>query len=104
MRSPSMPPRRAKHSADPALDVCATTGGRRRSIERGENILARDALRGGHLAEDGVKSADAQRLVVWNRKAVMLRGLGLQNDVAADLVDLPVSPAGAQDARQITAA
>jgi hypothetical protein len=28
----------------------------------------------------------------------------LQNDVAADLVDLLVSPAGAQDARQITAA
>src|ERR1700730_2495129 len=106
MRLRSMRRRQAKHSADPdqeALDVCATTGGRRRSIERGENILARDALRGGHLAEDGIKSADAQRLVVRNREAVMLRGLRLQDDVATDLVDLTVSPPGAQDPRQITA-
>jgi hypothetical protein len=58
MRSRSMRRRRVKDWADPdqeALDVCATTGGRRRSIERGENILARDALRGGYLAEDGLR-------------------------------------------------
>ena len=73
------------------------------SIQRGEKILARDALRGGHLAQDGVKSADAQRLVVRNREAVMLRGLRLQDDVATDLVDLTVSPPGAQDPHQITA-
>lgn len=43
------------------------------STQRGENILARDALRGGHLAQDGVESADSQRLMIWNRQAVMLR-------------------------------
>ena len=30
-----------------------------RSTQRGENILTRAPLRGGYLAEDGVKSADA---------------------------------------------
>ncbi len=33
----------------------------------------------------------------------MLRRLGLQNDVAADLVDLRVSPPGAKDSGQIAA-
>jgi hypothetical protein len=48
-------------------------------------ILARDALRsGGHWAQDGAESADAQRIVVWNREAVMLRGLRLQDNVATD--------------------
>ena len=62
-----------------------------------------DALVGGHLAQDRAESADAQRSVVWNREAVMLRGLRLQDDVAADLVDLSVIPPGAKDTCQFTA-
>lgn len=60
-------------------------------------FLTREALYGGHLAQDSVRRADAQRPVVRKREAVMLRRLLMQDDVATDLVDPPIGPSFARN-------
>ena len=93
-----------KQNAAPGKREAATSAAKKEGgLQRGEDVFAGDALGGGDLAQDGVEGADAQRLVVGNRQPVMARRLGLQNDMAADLVDLLVGPPGAQDVRQIAA-
>lgn len=47
-----------------------------RPSERGEDVLARDTLGDSDLAQDGVERADAQRLVIGHRDAVM-RGVSV---------------------------
>ena len=50
-------------------------------LQRGEDCLAGGALGGGDLAQDGVKRAESERLVIGHRDAVMFGRLRLQNDV-----------------------
>ena len=61
-------------------------------LERSDNVFTRDVLGLRHRTQDGIKCANAQRAMVGHCHPVMLRRFGLQNDVAADLVDLAITP------------
>ena len=50
----------------------------------------------GNGSKDAVERTDPQCLVCWNGHAVRRRFLRLQDDMAADLVDLNVSPPAAE--------
>lgn len=56
-----------------------------------QNIFLRQTLDLGHGAQDGVKRADAQRIVVGDSQPMVARGIGLQDDMAAFLIDPPIA-------------
>ena len=58
--------------------------------ERRDDRFARDALVICHGPEQGVESADTEKVVIRNRDALMRWLLCLKDDVAAGFVDLPV--------------
>ncbi len=61
-------------------------------------------LLGGHyFVQDGVEGAEAKRLVVGGRNAVVTGRVGLQNDVAADLVDFNITPIATEHRHEVAA-
>jgi hypothetical protein len=73
--------------------------GHRRGLEGGEDCFARYAPGQRDLAQKGVERAEAQRLVVRNRNAVVSGCLGLQNDVTADTIHLTVRLSSTENSR-----
>lgn len=67
----------------------------------GENLFLGDALVGGDQSQDRIQCPDTQKSVGGNRHPLMARILGLQDHVAADLVDDRVAPMLAQVLRKI---
>jgi hypothetical protein len=63
-----------------------------RQSKLGHNLLARNALGFCHGAQDRVQRADSQLIMNRYRDAVSNRRIGLKNNMAADLVDLPIAP------------
>src|ERR1019366_1793177 len=57
-----------------------------------------------HGAHNAVQRADAQWIVVWNRKPLMRRRVRLQDNVAAFLMHHAILPVPAQDSDQLRAA
>jgi len=58
-----------------------------------EDSFLGDALVCGNTGENRVQRSNSERRVLWNRDAVRLRLLGLQDDVAANLMDFHIIPA-----------
>jgi hypothetical protein len=58
----------------------------------------------GYGSENGVERANAERFVVRNRQPLMTWGIGLQNDVAAFLVQNLIIPIAAERFNQFRAA
>src|SRR5450759_1058702 len=69
-----------------------------------QQLLPFRAFVDAHGAHDAVQRADAQWIVVWNRKPLMRWRVGLQNDVAAFLMHHAILPVAAQDSDQLRAA
>ena len=46
----------------------------------------------GYGLEDAVQGADTERRMCWNHDPVVTWHLGLENDMAADLMDKRISP------------
>ena len=74
------------------------------STEGIENRLTVNAFVIGNAPQNAVERADAHRSVSWNSDAVRSWILRLQNDVAAYLVDLQISPTLAERSGEIMAA
>ena len=55
-----------------------------------QDCLPRGPFVRGYRPKNGVESADTQGLVIRDRDAMMRRRIGLNNDVTAGLVDLPI--------------
>lgn len=60
-------------------------------------------LGGRYFAQDSVESSQAERLVVGDRNPVVTGRIGLQNDVAADLVNLGVAPIATEHRHKVAA-
>lgn len=73
-------------------------------LQRIENRLPINAFVICNGSKNSVKRADAHRLVGGNGDAMQSWLRRLQDDVAADLIDLHVSPTAAERGRQIVAA
>ena len=57
-----------------------------------ENVPFGDVFVGLDGREYRVKRPDPERIVCWNRNAIRRRRIGLQNNVAANLMDPSVAP------------
>ena len=61
-----------------------------------ENIFPERTFVGGHGLEDAVQGADAERRVRRNHDPMAAGSFGLEDDVAADLMDERISPCPAE--------
>ena len=61
-----------------------------------ENIFPERTFVGGHGLEDAVQGADAERHVRRNHDPMVAGSFGLEDDVAADLMDERISPCPAE--------
>lgn len=57
-----------------------------------ENVFAGHTLVTGDASQDSVEGSDPQRFVGGHRDTLRARLIGLQDDVATHLVNLPVIP------------
>ena len=68
-----------------------------------EQVFPERPLVSGHGLEDAVQCADSKRRVRWYYDPVMAGGFGLENDVAADLMDESIPPRPVQVAGEARA-
>src|ERR1700733_11858161 len=66
--------------------------GKDASLERSQYVLLVHALVLRHQPQNAVEGTDADRIVVGYRDTLMRRRIGLQDDVAAFLMNLAVVP------------
>jgi len=63
-----------------------------RALEPLEQIFSEYSFVDGYGLEDTVQGADTERSMCWNHDPVVTWHLGLENDMAADLMDKRISP------------